>query len=47
MIFEVAGVSEERAAEALRRAGMKFPIKTKVVVRETPGAPAIQEEGAA
>jgi large subunit ribosomal protein L16 len=47
MIFEVAGVDQVRAAEALRRAGMKFPIKTKVVVRETPGAPALQEEGAA
>ncbi len=47
MIFEVGGVSEERAAEALRRAGMKFPIKTKLVVRETPGAPAVHEEGAA
>ncbi len=47
MIFEVAGVSEERAAEALRRAGMKFPVKTKLVVRETPGAPAVHEEGAA
>lgn len=47
MIFEVAGVSEDRAAEALRRAGMKFPIKTKLVVRETPGAPAVHEEGAA
>jgi large subunit ribosomal protein L16 len=47
MIFEVAGVNEERASEALRRAGMKFPIKTKFIVRETPGAPAVHEEGAA
>ena len=47
MIFEVAGVDQVRAAEALRRAGMKFPVKTKVVVRETPGAPAVHEEGAA
>lgn len=47
MIFEVAGVSEERASEALRRAGMKFPIKTKVLVRQHPGAPVAQEEGAA
>jgi large subunit ribosomal protein L16 len=47
MIFEVAGVSEERAAEALRRAGMKFPVKTRVIVREVPGAPAVHEEGVA
>jgi large subunit ribosomal protein L16 len=47
MLFEVAGVPQDRAAEALRRAGMKFPMKTKVLVRETPGAPVAQEEGAA
>ena len=46
IMFEIGGVEQERAAEALRRAGMKFPIKTKVVVRETAGAPA-SEEGAA
>lgn len=47
MMFEVAGVGQEEATEALRRAGMKFSIKTKVVVRETPGAMATEEEGAA
>jgi large subunit ribosomal protein L16 len=48
MLFEIGGVSEERATEALRRAGMKFPMKTKVLVRETPGAPTLhEEEGAA
>jgi large subunit ribosomal protein L16 len=46
MLFEIAGVSGERAEEALRRAGMKMPMKTKVLIRETPGAPAV-EEGAA
>jgi large subunit ribosomal protein L16 len=46
IMFEIGGVDQESAAEALRRAGMKFPIKTKVVVRETAGAPA-SEEGAA
>jgi large subunit ribosomal protein L16 len=46
IMFEIGGVEQERAAEALRRAGMKFPIKTKVIVRETAGAPA-SEEGAA
>ncbi len=47
MLFEIAGVSGERAEEALRRAGMKMPMKTKVLTRETPGAPATVEEGAA
>jgi large subunit ribosomal protein L16 len=47
MLFEIAGVSGDRAEEALRRAGMKMPMKTKVLVRETPGAPATVEEGAA
>ena len=47
MLFEIAGVSHERAEEALRRAGMKMPMKTKVLVRETPGTPATVEEGAA
>jgi len=46
VMFEIAGVDEERASEALRRAGMKFPIKTRILARETPGAPA-SEEGAA
>jgi len=46
VLFEIAGVSQERAEEALRRAAMKMPMKCKVLVRETPGAPAI-EEGAA
>ncbi len=46
VMFEIAGVSEEQASEALRRAGMKFPIKTKVLAREGAGAPA-SEEGAA
>jgi large subunit ribosomal protein L16 len=46
MLFEIAGVPSDRAEEALRRAGMKMPMKTKVLVRETPGAPAV-EEGAA
>lgn len=47
VMFEVAGVDQERASEALRRAGMKFPIKTKVMVRQTPGSPVTHEEGAA
>jgi large subunit ribosomal protein L16 len=33
IIFEVDGVAEEVAREALRKAGTKLPIKTKVVSR--------------
>ena len=33
VMFEVAGVPEEMAREAFRRAGHKLPIKTKVVKR--------------
>jgi large subunit ribosomal protein L16 len=35
--FEVAGVPRERAAEALRRAGMKMPMDVKFVEREHVG----------
>ncbi len=34
VMFEIAGVSEELAREALRLASHKLPIKTKVVVKE-------------
>lgn len=33
MVFEVDGVTEEVAREALRKAGTKLPMKTKVVAR--------------
>ena len=33
IMFEIAGVSEEVAREALRLASHKLPIKTKVVIR--------------
>lgn len=33
IIFEIDGVSEEVAKEALRKAGTKLPVKTKVVAR--------------
>jgi len=46
VMFEIAGVDEERASEALRRAAMKMPMKCKVIVRETPGAQ-VTEEGVA
>jgi len=34
IMFELSGVSEELAREAMRRAGHKLPIKTKFVTRE-------------
>ena len=34
VMFEIDGVSEEIAREALRLAAMKLPIKSRVVVRE-------------
>jgi large subunit ribosomal protein L16 len=35
VLFEIAGVSEEAAREAIRLAGHKLPCKVKFVVRET------------
>lgn len=37
ILFEMEGVSEEVAREAMRLAAHKLPIKTKFVVRHTPG----------
>lgn len=34
VLFEISGVSSEIAEEALRRAGHKLPIKTKLVSKE-------------
>lgn len=34
IMFEIDGVSEEIAREALRLASMKLPVKTKTIVRE-------------
>lgn len=34
MIFEVGGVEEEIAKEALRRAGHKMPFRTKIIAKE-------------
>lgn len=44
IIYEVAGVSQERAEEALRRAAMKMPIKCKIVSRPVAGVAATEEE---
>jgi large subunit ribosomal protein L16 len=35
IIFEISGVSEEVAREAMRKAGHKLPISTKFVMRHT------------
>lgn len=35
MMFEISGVPEETAREAIRLAGHKLPIKTKFIKRET------------
>ncbi|MCD6528360.1 50S ribosomal protein L16 [bacterium] len=34
IIFEIEGISEEEAIEALRKAAAKLPIKTKIIVKE-------------
>ncbi len=34
ILFEIDGISEELSREALRKAGAKLPIKTKIVSRE-------------
>jgi large subunit ribosomal protein L16 len=34
VMFELSGVSEPLAREAMRLAGMKLPVKTKFVKRE-------------
>jgi large subunit ribosomal protein L16 len=46
LMFEVSGVDQERAEAALSRAGMKMPMKCRVIRRETPGTPAVDEEQA-
>jgi large subunit ribosomal protein L16 len=33
-MFELSGVTEDLAREAMRRAGHKLPVKTKFVTRE-------------
>ncbi|MBI4101140.1 50S ribosomal protein L16 [Candidatus Microgenomates bacterium] len=37
MIFEMDGISQDLAQAAMQRAGHKLPIKTRFVVRATPG----------
>ena len=45
VLFEVSGISEEVAREALRLASYKLPCKTKIIAREG-AAPAAEAEGA-
>ena len=35
VMFEIAGVPEEQAKEALRLAGTKLPVTTKIIAKET------------
>jgi large subunit ribosomal protein L16 len=37
VMFEMSGVTEELAREAMRLAGHKLPVKTKFITRETEG----------
>jgi large subunit ribosomal protein L16 len=46
LMFEVAGVPQDRAVEALNRAAMKMPIKCRVIVRQTAGATSGEEDAA-
>src|ERR671933_2876413 len=43
ILFEIAGVREDVAQEALRRAAFKLPVKTRILARETPGVGATAE----
>jgi large subunit ribosomal protein L16 len=46
ILFEVGGLKEDQAREAMRLAGYKLPIATRVVVREEVGSQAKQKEDA-
>ena len=45
VLFEMSGVSEEVAKEAMRLAGHKLPVKTKFVKKEAAVVEEIKEEG--
>lgn len=36
VLFEMSGISEETAREAMRLAGYKLPLKTKFIIKEKP-----------
>src|SRR3954462_2106434 len=44
MLFEISGVREEVAAEAMRKAGHKLPIKTRFVARLAEGVAVAEAE---
>lgn len=44
MLFEIAGVREDVAAEAMRKAGHKLPIKTRFVSRVNEGMAVAEHE---
>src|SRR6266849_736268 len=44
MLFELSGVREEVAAEAMRKAGHKLPIKTRFVTRTSEGMAVAEAE---
>ena len=43
VIFEIAGVSEEAAREAMRQAGKKLPIKTKFMKKDVVNSQSAEE----
>ncbi len=45
VMFEIAGVAEDVAKEALRLAAHKLPIKCKVIMKEEESAEAVAETG--
>ncbi|MBQ6921828.1 MAG: 50S ribosomal protein L16, partial [Clostridia bacterium] len=45
VLFEMSGITEEQAKEAMRLAGHKLPIKTKFVKKSDLVAQEINEEG--
>lgn len=45
VLFEMAGITEDQAKEAMRLAGHKLPIKTKFVRKSDLAAQEIKEEG--
>ena len=47
IMFEIAGVSRERAEEALARAGMKMPMDCRFVEREVVGVAVAEDEESA
>ena len=47
VLFEIAGVSEEIAREALRLASHKLPLKTKLIIKAKEEAPKAKDEAPA